>query len=186
MSSHPDADAFIRAFLRTPPDATTRLAFADWLDEYDTPSCRAWAAYIRLKAEADRHPSGSVERKKRDAAAAAHAPSIRARLTIPAKVFVRNRVSLLQLLPPDNIAVWLRSFRTPLPPRDWVGEAVARNNTIFPLDREADVLLVATAQPLSADFIEKAEYIYRARIVAVRADQDDILAAHERNYWPPE
>ena len=33
MTSHPDADAFMRAILRDPADVTTRLVFADWLEE---------------------------------------------------------------------------------------------------------------------------------------------------------
>ncbi len=53
MFSHPDADAFMRSYLRKPTDATTRLIFADWLEETGDESNVAWARYIRLKVEAD-------------------------------------------------------------------------------------------------------------------------------------
>jgi type IV pilus assembly protein PilB len=58
MSSHPDADAFVSAILRNPAEVTTRLVFADWLEETGDPSNVAWAQFIRLNVEADRHPAG--------------------------------------------------------------------------------------------------------------------------------
>jgi type IV pilus assembly protein PilB len=184
MSSHPDADAFMRSYLRTPTDGTARLVFADWLEETGKPWNVAWAYYIRVKDEVDRYEFGSPERAELEDQAAAYVPRIRARLTIPASLFVGYPKSLLQLLPPSNITVRLGSFRTPVPLREWVHEAVARNCTLFPLARPEGVLLVATAEPLPAVLAERIEYVYRARIVAVRAGYDDIRAAHERNYWP--
>src|SRR5689334_11583200 len=110
MSSHPTADAFMRGYLPNPSDATARLVFADWLEETGTPWNRAWAYYIRVKAEADQFPPGSAERRDLEAQAAGYARRIRARLTIPAALFVGYPKSLLQLLPGPNITVRLDGF----------------------------------------------------------------------------
>src|SRR5437764_15471902 len=105
MASHPDADAFMRGYLRTPQDVTARLVFADWLQETGRPWNVAWAYYIRAKAEADRHEPGSPGRAELEQQAAEYARRVEARLTIPASLFVGYPKSLLQLLPPQNITV---------------------------------------------------------------------------------
>ena len=78
MTSHPDADAFMRGYLRTPTDVTTRLVFADWLEETGRPSNVAWAHFIRAKAAADAHPWGGAARRRHEAEAGKFAPHIRA------------------------------------------------------------------------------------------------------------
>src|SRR5207248_10469941 len=103
MTSHPDADAFMRGYLRTPTDVTTRLVFADWLEETGRPSNVAWAHFIRAKAAADAHPWGGAARRRHEAEAGKFAPHIRADLAIPAALFVGYPKSLLQLLPAPNL-----------------------------------------------------------------------------------
>jgi uncharacterized protein (TIGR02996 family) len=44
-------DAFLRALQERPNDDTTRLIFADWLDEHGDEAGRARAAFIRLDTE---------------------------------------------------------------------------------------------------------------------------------------
>lgn len=105
MSSHPDADAFVRAFLRNPPDETQRLVFADWLDDTGEPHNAAWAGYIRAKAAAAREPFGSAAWQAWNDEAARFAADVRAELSLPAGVFVNYPDSLLRLLPGPNITV---------------------------------------------------------------------------------
>src|SRR6266542_6112212 len=113
MQKHPDADAFIRSYLEHPTDATSRLVFADGLEETGEPHNTAWAHFIRRRIEADRHPPDSRERRELDREADSYAPRIRANLTIPAALFVGYPKSLLQLLPAPNITVRLADFAVP-------------------------------------------------------------------------
>lgn len=186
MPSHPDADAFMRGYLRTPTDITARLVFADWLEETDTPANRAWAYYIRVKAEADRHPRGSPERWGLDNQAVGYAPRIRARLTIPARHFVGYPKSLLELLPAPNITVRLDGFTVPPGVRAMIPEVVARENLIFPLDVQGWVLLIALPDPHDEESLKRLRFLTNREVVAVRAAADDIAAAIDRHYGQTE
>ncbi|HJZ56477.1 MAG TPA: TIGR02996 domain-containing protein, partial [Gemmataceae bacterium] len=192
MSSHPDADAFMRGYLRNPPDATTRLVFADWLEETGQPWNAAWAYYIRLKAEADRYPFGSHEWKELEEQASGYAPKIRARLTIPAKRFVGYPRSLLQLLPASNITVKLADFEIPQALLELMPESVARENVVLPLDLQGRVLLVVAADldmpnpDWNHDRLEKLEFILNRTVVAVRGDADEIRDVMNLRYGQTE
>src|SRR5215211_6830640 len=94
-----DADAFMRKYLERPSDAAARLVFADWLEETGEEHNAAWAHFIRLKAEADRHAANSPTRHEIERHAGQYAVHIRARLAIPAQLFIDYPKSLLQLLP---------------------------------------------------------------------------------------
>src|SRR5215211_3313191 len=100
-----DADAFMRKYLERPSDATARLVFADWLEETGEEHNAAWAHFIRLKVEADRYPRNSPTRHEIERHAGQYAVYIRARLAIPAKLFIGYPKSLLELLPATNITV---------------------------------------------------------------------------------
>jgi type IV pilus assembly protein PilB len=184
MPSHPDADAFMRGYLCAPTDVTARLVFADWLEETGRPWNRAWAYYIRLRAEADRHPPVGKERRELEREAAGYASKIRARLTIPAALFVGYPKSLLQLLPGPNITLRLGGFEVPRATLEFMPEAVARENSIVPLDHhQPGVLLVAAADPHNDKTLQRLRYILaRDVVVAVRAAADDITAAINRHY----
>src|SRR5262245_64336616 len=99
MSSHPDADAFVRAILRDPPDVTTRLVFADWLEETGDPSNVAWAHFIRMMANVDpfelwKHAQFELRRRVADCAL-----KIRETLTLPSPLFIAHAEPLQQFLP---------------------------------------------------------------------------------------
>jgi uncharacterized protein (TIGR02996 family) len=183
MSSHPDADAFMRGYLRNPPDVTARLVFADWLEETGKPWNRAWAYYIRLKAEAGHRPAWTHERRELAREAARYASKIRARLMIPAALFVGYPKSLLELLPGPNITVRLDGFDVPPSALEVIPEAVARNNPLLPLAQQGRVLLIASVEPWNRDFAEKLGFVLNREVILVQGAPGDILAAVYRNYW---
>jgi type IV pilus assembly protein PilB len=182
MSSHPDANAFMRGYLRNPTDLTTRLVFADWLEETGTSSNVAWGHFIRLKAEADRYPFGSVESKSFEKQAKGYASSIEANLTIPASLFVGYPKSLLQLLPARNYIVKLEKYEIPPAARDFIPQSVAMENHVVPLDSQKTVLLVATANLDNIDLVQKLEFILNKEIVAVGAEAMEIRDVIDRTY----
>lgn len=174
MSSHPDADAFIRNYLRNPTETTTRLVFADWLEETNKPSNIAWAQYIRLKVEEARFSTRTLENRKCELLIAELVPQIKARLTIPAGLFVCHHRSLLQLLPAQNYSVRLTSFEIPRSTLEWVPESVSRENRLVPFDHYQAELLVAMTYPSCRDTIQKLQFILNRDIVAVHADEAEI------------
>lgn len=174
MQSHPDADAFMRSYLAQPADATTRLIFADWLDETGEPHNAAWAHFIRLKAEAGRYTLNSYERPELDRQADACVPLIRARLVISAKLFVNDPNALLQLLPSPNITVRLAGFDIEPPIFELMPESLARENLVVPLDLRGRTLLVATADPHNSDTAQKLEFILNKDIILLHAERDDV------------
>ena len=177
MSANPTADAFMRGYLREPADATTRMVFADWLEETGIPSNTAWAHYIRAKIEASRHPFRSPEWRAGEVEAATHAPDVIARLTISAKTFVGYPKSLLELLPAANICVRLAAFAFSPTILDLVPQSVARENVIIPIATQGRVLFFATADPRNADTVQKLDFILNRDVIAVGADRDEIQAA---------
>ena len=182
MSSDPQADAFLRSYLRQPNDITARLVFADWLDESGKPHNQAWARYIRAKEEAVRHADGTAERKSAERIASAAAPDIVARLTVPAELFVGYPASLLRLLPPPNLAVTLADFVIPRAVVELMPESVARENLVLPLQLQGNTLLVAAADPHNGDTIEKLDFILTKDILAVGCTEDDMREALDRHY----
>lgn len=181
-----DADAFMRKYLQQPSDATARLVFADWLEEQGEPHNRAWAYYIRLKAETDRYPADSAQRYELDRQAGEYAVHIQARLTIPAKLFVGYPKSLLQLLPAPYLTVSLSRY---VPPRDvleMLPESVARENLLFPLAAQGRTLLFAAAEPTNFDTLQKLEFILNRDIVLVGAGEADVRRAINRHYGETE
>lgn len=186
MSSHPDADAFIQAVLRDPTDTTTRLVFADWLEETGTLPNRAWAYYLRLQANAQHLPEGSREHHLLEVEAATHAPYITARPTVPAEVSIKHHRSLIHLLPTASITVTLTEHEIPLAVVELMPESVARENLVLPLDLQGRVLLVVSHDPTDPDTIQRLEFILNKDIVAFRGEAEDILAAINRHYGQTE
>jgi uncharacterized protein (TIGR02996 family) len=182
MQKHPDADAFMRAYLAQPTDATSRLIFADWLEETGPAHNAAWAHYIRLQIEADHHSTDSREWRELTRQADEHAPHIRAKLVLSAKLFVGYPKSLLQLLPGANITVRLSGFEVPRPVLEVMPESVARENLLLPLDLQGRTLLVAATDPHNVDTALKLEFILDLEIVLVRGKRDDVQQAINREY----
>lgn len=177
-----DADAFMRKYLQQPSDTTARLVFADWLEEQGEAHNRAWAYYIRLKAEADRYPPDSAQRHELDRQAGQYAVHIQARLTIPVKLFVGYPKSLLQLLPAPYLTVNLARYAPPRDVLELVPESVARENLVFPLDVQEWTLLIAAADPNNYDTVQKLQFILNRDVVQVGADEADVRRAINRNY----
>jgi uncharacterized protein (TIGR02996 family) len=177
-----EADAFMRRYLARPTDVTARLVFADWLEETCKPHNLAWAYYIRLRAEAERHDPDSAERRALDRQADAYAPKVRARLTIPASLFVGYPKSLLQLLPAPNITVRLANFEIPPPVYEFMPESVARENQLVPLAAQGRVMLIAGADPHNSDTARKLEFILNRDVILVGAEEDDIEDAIDQHY----
>lgn len=177
-----EADAFMRRYLTRPTDVTARLVFADWLEETGQPHNLAWAYYIRLRAEAERHDPNSAERRGLDRQADSYAPKVRANLTIPASLFVGYPKSLLQLLPSPNITVRLAAFESPRAVYEMVPESVARGNELVPLAGQGTVLFVACTCPHNTDTAQKLEFIIAREVILVGAEQHDIEEAIDRHY----
>lgn len=177
-----DADAFMRKYLEQPSDATARLVFADWLEERGEAHDRAWAYYIRLKAETDRYPADSAQRHELDRQAGEYAVHIRARLTIPAALFAGYPKSLLQLLPAPYLTVNLSRFSPSRDALELLPESVARESRLFPLDTQGGTFLLAAARPTDLDLLQRLEFILNRNIVLVGADADDVQRAIDREY----
>jgi uncharacterized protein (TIGR02996 family) len=186
MSSHPDADAFVGAILRNPADLTTRLVFADWLEEAGGPSNVAWAHYIRLNAEIAGHLARGTWRPGLEEEAASHAPHIRSVLTIPAAALVAHPNAVRQLLPLSQVEVTLGGSEIPRTVIEYVPESVARENFVLPLHVRSQSLLFAMIDPHDRDTRQKLQFILNKEIHAVRAARDDLLAAINRHYGPTE
>jgi uncharacterized protein (TIGR02996 family) len=57
-----DEDCFLAVIRTTPADDTTRLVYADWLDEHDDPICKTKAAFIRLEIRMAEAPEQNLNR----------------------------------------------------------------------------------------------------------------------------
>src|SRR5262245_44398544 len=134
MMSHPDADAFVRAILRDPADVTTRLVFADWLEETGDPSNVAWARFIRLSAEASRRPPDGEERKELDRLVSDLALRVSATLTLDAAQLVGHVEQLWQLLPRPNLIVRLAGYELTRELIEFMPECIAWENLVLPLE----------------------------------------------------
>jgi hypothetical protein len=112
---------------------------------------------------------------------------IRARLTIPAALFIGYPKSLLELLPGPNITVRLGRFECPRSVLELMPESVARENLLLPLDQQqGPVLLVGACNADDPELVQKLEFILNRDIVLVRAEPDDVVAAINRHYGQTE
>ncbi len=185
MHKHPDADAFMRACLDNPTDTTTRLVFADWLEDTGIPHNTAWAHFIRAKIEADQHAPDSPERRALDYKADWHAQYIRAKLTVCAKVFAAHPGTLLQLLPVENIVVRLNGFKPNLVLKQlFPHQFLAAYNTV-PFALVEQTVFLAVNDPRNREQVAAdLSALYGLYFVAVLASPTDIshvIAEH----FPP-
>jgi uncharacterized protein (TIGR02996 family) len=194
MSSHADADAFLQAILVNPAELTTRLVFADWLEDTGEPSNVAWAQFIRLSAEVASLPGDSIRRRELAQQLSELAPQVRATLTIDAKQLA-GHVDLWrplpkgnigehfwQLLPKANITVQLAGYALTQAVIEFMPESVARENLVLPLHIKGQRLFVATADPDNYDTIQKLQFILNKDIIPVLAEANEIRAAIEHCY----
>jgi uncharacterized protein (TIGR02996 family) len=185
MSSHPDADAFLQAILDNPSELTTRLVFADWLEDTGEPSNIAWAHFIRLNAEVNQHPEGSFEHDNLEWRTAQLAPRIHATLTIPAAVFVAHSQLFQELLPSHQFVVKLTEYAIPQRALLLVPEFIARENRALPLAAQGRLLFLALANSRDWDMVQKLQSDLSRFIVPVGATANEILEATNRNYTRP-
>ncbi|HEY1189811.1 MAG TPA: TIGR02996 domain-containing protein [Gemmata sp.] len=185
MQKHPDADSFVREHLRQPANATTRLVFADWLEETGAPTNVAEANYIRLREQAERHGPNTEERTRALRQASISAERVRAKLALAARAFVRNPEAVLQLLPPPNVTVRVADYNTPIAVRELVPESVARENLVLPLDLQGRTLFAATPAH-NFETAESLRFILVNDIALVGAEQADVQAAINRQYGQTE
>lgn len=172
MHKHPDADAFMRACLDNPADTTTRLVFADWLEDTGIPHNTAWAHFIRAKIEADQHPHDSSERHALEQRTKKVAVFVRAKLALAARNFVAHHEHFAQLLPLHRIAVRIGTFRPR--PLDVVlaPEDFARRFNALPLALTRNTLILAVANP-SLSYADLGDLL-GVRTVAVTASLTEI------------
>lgn len=177
----PDANAFVAGILAEPADRLRRLVFADWLDEQGGESNAAWAGYLRTQAE--RETTSKAERRsdliglmQQDR------PSIRARLTLPARAVQDRFFHLLRLLPSGNVTVRLSDAEIPQAVVELMPESVARESLVIPLGLEGSFLAVATPTPRDWALADRLGYILNKDVLLFRANSDDMLAAIGRQY----
>ena len=183
MPSHPDADALLRNCLRNPTDPATRFAFADWLERTGNPAHIAWAHYIRLNAEIATCPPGS-RRAALEAEVQNQVPHIRARLTVPAAVFVEYHESLQQLLPAHRFTVQLREFTPQRGAIELLTERIARVYRAFPLERTGSNLLLAAAADDDDVHSVRSDLndFLGLPVIAVRGSSEEIVQAINAHY----
>lgn len=182
MSTNPNANAFMRGYLRDPTNVTTRLVFADWLEEMEQPTNVAWARYIRLKAEADRTGTPRERRLELEEQASLLKPEIHARMTIPAALFVGYPKSLTQLLPAEYFTVRLGGFTPSTQAIASVRESAARSIPILPLDNSAGALIVAHPVPVDAHAIAAVRAGIAPDALVVGGIWDEIVGALNAAY----
>lgn len=184
MQKHPDADSFVLEHLRQPANATTRLVFADWLEDTGTPSNVAWAHYIRLREQVDR--IAPDERGPLLRQAGTFAAKVRAKLSLAARVFARTPESVLQLIPMPNVTVRLADHTPPRAILELMPESVVRENLVLPLTLRGNTLFGATTGPHNFDTAQKLMFILNQEIVLVGAERSDIQEAINRGYGQTE
>jgi uncharacterized protein (TIGR02996 family) len=181
----PHADAFVAAILADPAEVTTRLAFADLLDESGDPANTDWASYIRMMTEADTHPNGSFERENCLWRAANLPTGIRATLELPAAFFVAHQHPLRRLLPAERFRVGLGGFTAPPEAVGAVSEMMARYGPVLPLALRGDVLFLALPDPENWDRLITLGFSLRRELLAVGAATGELAEAVNRHYPVP-
>lgn len=182
MSSHPDADALVRAFLHAPGDETPRLVLADWLDDTGRPQDAAWAAYLRARCTAAHWPDGSHERGVALREAASHARAVTAQLTVGGSHFIRHPHAFLDLLPADRLAVCLAGCVIPPSVLEVIPESVAQTCRVVSISERGRTQFIATPDPTDRNRLQQLEFILNRAVVFVRADAAEIDAVIESQY----
>jgi uncharacterized protein (TIGR02996 family) len=185
MSLHPDADAFMRAILDNPTEVTTRLVFADWLEETGGTSNVAWASYIRLMAETNAQPA-SAEYEEQQRKAMIFARSIQTKLPLAAGWQSEQLPLLLKLLPSANVTLALSGYEIPRPIFELIPESVARENVLIPLSLEHGFLWLAMVDPANTSAINTLKLILDIDIMPVQASAEEILNAIDTHYGATE
>lgn len=180
--SHPDADAFVSAILRNPAELTTRLVFADWLEETGTPSNVAWAYFIRLKVEAAKYPTRNRKRRELERTAGEHEPKIGAKLVLAVRWFLHAAEALLQIFPSHSLRVRLTKWDGSDEALDLITRHEAQRWRIFPLDIVGNRLYLASENELTRDDRSWLEFVFAKQIITVRASSQELGMAISEHY----
>jgi uncharacterized protein (TIGR02996 family) len=182
MPSHPDANALIQAILRNPTDASTRLLFADWLEESCTPANVAWARFIRLNIQIANCPA-DISRENLIADRNRCKTQIEERITIPAAVFVSCPRAFCHFIPAERITVLLTGYT---PERDvltLVKTDAVLQHRFLPLAIREDVVLAVFDDQQNFGAVKALESKFGRRFLGVLAtppDLADAIATHYR------
>jgi len=186
MSLHPDAATFVQAILRDPAEITTRLVFADWLEEAGDPSSVAWAQFIRLMASTDPMPNRGRVRRERNRHLMRLASQITTTLHLNAEQLVGCVEYLHRLLPQPNFHVSLAGY--PLLPEviELIPESVAVEHLVIPLAVQGNRLLAAAVKPNDAGTRRTLEFILNRELSFVGVERELFEAAVDHSYqrWP--
>jgi uncharacterized protein (TIGR02996 family) len=167
MTAPPDALALFRTVLANPADETPRLVFADWLEDSGRPQDAAWAGYLRANTL---EQGTAFDPARRDGFVA----GVRARLTIPASVFVRHRDLLSRLLPPKNVRVRLSDFDPHPAAVELLPAAVAFGHHLVPLTTAGKKIVLATTYPVQERLVPYLGYILNRDIELVDAEPFEV------------
>lgn len=179
MSSHPDADAFVAAILRSPSEITGRLAFADWLEERGGIPNIAWAYYVRLHVEIEAAEALGKKCGHLRHEAATHVPYLKVTLQIPSAVIVATHDAFEQILPASRCTVTLADCDLPMSAIDRMPAALAHEELMLPLSYREESLVVAMGSPhkrTALASLEHVEFVLNTEIVPVQADEESLRA----------
>jgi uncharacterized protein (TIGR02996 family) len=178
---HPDANALIQAILRNPTDASTRLLFADWLEESCVPANVAWARFIRLNIQIANCPA-DVSRENLIVDRNRCKSQIEERITIPAAVFVSCPRAFCHFIPAERITVLLTGYT---PERDvltLVGTDAVLQHRFLPLAIRETVLLTAFDNPQNLGAVKDLESKFGCRLLGVLAQSQELVEAVATHY----
>ena len=176
-------DAFVRRVLADPADRTTRLVFADYLEEQGD---AAWANYLRLRVElAD--VADAVDRDLVREALKRSEGELGAQLTVEGSAFVPQFAALLDLLPASRFTVTLGDeFSVPRDTLRRVTEPVAIEWRGLPLAQarigETWTTLLGMVAPTDRGALGQLEHAVGSAVVAVRVPGDQLSKLVDRTF----
>ena len=109
-------------------------------------------------------------------------PDIRARLTIPAKLFIHHHEALQQLLPLNRFSIQLEEFTPSREAILLVRERIARVYRVFPLEHTGSMLLLAVADDDTDSVSADLSDFLAVPILAIGCSPDDIVQAINTHY----
>lgn len=179
MSSHPDADAFVRAILHNPEDVTARLAFADWLEERGSVPNLAWAYYVRLHVEIVEHEAGGHLARRLRREADGHAAYITGTAAISPAVVAQHHSAIFHVLPASRYTVELSDWTPPTTLTRHLPITFGMGATVVPLSCRGRSVVVATENPDDA-YLNTLAGERDIEIVGLRAESRELGSLLQR------
>lgn len=191
-------DAFLRAILKDPDDDTSRLIYADWLEEHGDPRgefIRIQCALAAMSAEdTQRSLLEQYERellaRHQDTWLGGMRPLLSGwkfrrgfldTISVPAATYLR-----LPAIPHPatvrRLEVDLAGFEPPQYIVEFVPESVARENVALPIGTRGGTLVIAAREPHEVEILLKLQFILNRDIELVAADGEQVVEAINRLY----